>query len=137
MPTMILKGDRDTDLYCQWSTVVDAPTWVGTRDELLASLLTHPDAYSSYLDMTPRQVITARVDRADLTGTSAYREYGFGEWDSNGFIVGHHTGIQGGGFRWLGRGDLTAYLTALRDEQWQAAYDITTPIPDDDTDPAA
>jgi hypothetical protein len=133
---MILKGDPDTDLYCQWSTVVDAPTWVGTRDELVAEMLAHPDNYSGYPDATPRQIINARVDRADSTGTSAFPEYGFGGWDTDGFIVTNHTGVPDGGYRWLERGDLTAYLGHLRDEQWQAAYDVTDPLDDDNHDDA-
>ena len=139
MPTIVIKPDPDTDLYATWSTVVDAPTWVGTRAELLAELIHDPPTGRSAPDVTPRQAAEARLNRADKTGTSAFPEFGFGGWDDDtGFVVGNHEGFPGAGSRWLPRGNLTAYLTALRDGQCQAAYDLTEHIDDDEPgDPCA
>ena len=38
MPSIVLIADREQDLYVEWSTVVEAPTFIGTpgRDAALS-----------------------------------------------------------------------------------------------------
>lgn len=57
MPRTIIKLAPDEDWYVVWSTIVDAPTYWGTRAELEA----RPGAHA----------LPERFDRADATGTSA------------------------------------------------------------------
>lgn len=63
MPSFIVKPNRDEDFYVLWSTVVDAPTAYGTRDEL-ASLL-RDEAAARFAQETAE-----RFERADEFGTS-------------------------------------------------------------------
>jgi len=68
---MILKATRDGDVYVRWSTVAEGPTWVGSREELLADLLAefareHPDC-----DPKPGAGPHALLQRVDQHGTSA------------------------------------------------------------------
>lgn len=77
MPTIILKADPHVDLYVGWSSVVEAPVFVGTRAEALA-----------YFAGRGSEPVGARLDRADRTGTSALwgdppRE---GAWEDSGLI---------------------------------------------------
>ena len=76
MPHYIVKIDRDTDLYVNWSTIVDAPGAIGTREGL-----------ADYLRFTAceKAADAARFDRADATGTSSID--GFYGWDEQEFIV--------------------------------------------------
>jgi hypothetical protein len=62
MSHYIVKIDRDTDLYVNWSTIVDAPGAIGTREGL-----------ADYLRFTAgeKAADAARFDRADATGTSS------------------------------------------------------------------
>ena len=60
MPSYIVKASPDEDYYVMWSTVVDAPTFAGTRAEMETC---------HYL--TPQDVAPERFARADQYGTSA------------------------------------------------------------------
>ena len=93
MPSYILKASPDLDLFCEWSSVVDGPTWVGTRDELVA-----------------RGVEPDRITRAAFCGTSAlWGEPRYLSFESNGLLV-----LNGGASRgWLPRHRLGAYLRLL------------------------
>tara|TARA_R100001244_G_scaffold6385_14_gene7541 strand:+ start:3176 stop:3622 length:447 start_codon:yes stop_codon:yes gene_type:complete len=59
MPTYIVKATPDEDWYCMWSTVVDAPTYWGTRRELEQAA------------RDPREIAAERFHRADDNGSSA------------------------------------------------------------------
>jgi hypothetical protein len=82
-----MREAPDIDFYIEWSSVVEAPTFAGTRAEMLAHLRTqqHP------ADNLPE----VRLARCDETGTTArwveaagmrdrYAEEG--AWDDGGFI---------------------------------------------------
>lgn len=58
MPSFIVKPRAGEDFYVVWSTVVDAPTMFGTRDELISDYPSRSEFASE------------RFDRADEYGTS-------------------------------------------------------------------
>lgn len=79
MGGVIVKASPDADLYLEWSTIVEAPTFIGTRSETLEYL-----ARSNSVSDPPE----ARLARADETGTSTKDDYAwFGAWTYAGFIV--------------------------------------------------
>ena len=120
MPRFILKTATDSDLYVEWSTVVDNLVAVGDR-EWFISEGNDPE----------------RLDRADKTGTSCKgfeREgdgYAFGAYDDNGFILHNMETRQG--FRWLPRKNLHAYAEAVMRGDMDVAEgdEITEPCDDD------
>jgi hypothetical protein len=74
----IIKCARDVDLYIEWSSIVESPTAVGTRAEMLGHLTSRQDHTSS----NPPE---ARLRRADERGTSMLDSTGH-DWDSYGAI---------------------------------------------------
>lgn len=98
---VVLKADRDRDLYVEWSVTTDAATFVGARAEMLEHL--RYSAHAATGD-TPEE----RLQRADETGTSATSVSGdepFGGWDDRHLTV-HGLGL-------LPRERLAAYVFAL------------------------
>lgn len=75
----IIKVGRDVDLYMEWSSIVDAPTFAGTRAETLAYLNRQADPALRDQYQPP-----ARLNRADQNGTSAFA-MGSG-WDHTGHL---------------------------------------------------
>lgn len=57
MPSFIVKAEPGRDLYLVWSTIGEAPTYIGSRAELQAELGAEGKA--------------DRFGRADRTGTSS------------------------------------------------------------------
>ncbi|MFE9099867.1 hypothetical protein [Actinomadura geliboluensis] len=106
MPYYILKPDPDRDLYVEWSTIVDAPVGHGTRAEWVAE-----------------GIAPARLDRADRTGTSAYRPLAVGAWDDAELMVAEPLGRH----RLLPRDHLVAYTLALYRRAVTDAYGMTRP----------
>ena len=93
MAELIIKAKRGRDLYMVWHTGVNAPTFIGTRAELVK----HLDLFERRPGDTatgPTRRTLARVHRADQTGTSAVPastspgDQGplTGAWDSGGVI---------------------------------------------------
>jgi hypothetical protein len=126
MPSFLVKADPDADWYCLWSTIVDAPTYWGTRAELAAE---HPN---------PAAVAPERFERADKNGTSAMIpgvldvEQWFG-WNDRSFIL-MEAGpeYREGGCWLLPRANLRAFCEALDAEQdttplcvWESHEDET------------
>jgi hypothetical protein len=99
---------RSRDLYLLWSSIVDAPTWVGNRAELADHLR---DEYGrAEHDMWLRL-----IDRADQRGTSD-RAFNTGGWDDESLRVGEGSPEypDGGDGYWVIRRDrLTAYAEAI------------------------
>ena len=121
MPSLIVKAAPDQDLYCEWSTIVDAPTFIGTRSEILDYIHAHQDS-------KPHAPAWERLERADEAGTSA--RYGklpyAGSWDDAGFVVEQRG--------WLPRAKLTEFLTAYRDDNLNIAYALLAPFDTEDAD---
>lgn len=76
MPTFIVKAEPDTDLYVLWSTVVDAPTFTGTRAEVTQHLAWQDGNRSA-------QQIEQRFARADAHGSSGIPPFNYGTWDGD------------------------------------------------------
>lgn len=89
MPRFIMKAQPDKDLYVDWSTVVDSPLEWGTAQEM--------------------QIEASRLERADMTGTTAYA--GSGSWKSEGLIV-RELGTSNTTW-WLPRENLAPFLESL------------------------
>jgi hypothetical protein len=68
MPQFVYKEAPDVDYYVLWSSVVDAPTFTGTREEMLADLKSTEDPWLK--DDAPHKAEN-RLARADETGTSS------------------------------------------------------------------
>jgi len=79
MGKQIIKVAPDEDLYVEWSSVVDAPTRVGTRAEFVA-YLNEPRRGEVW---ETEESIERAMQRADDTGTSAYRPFGV-TWGDEG-----------------------------------------------------
>ncbi|QAY70005.1 hypothetical protein [Xylanimonas protaetiae] len=105
MPSYIIKADPDTDLFVEWSTVVEAPTRWGTRAQLEAAGF---DA--------------DRLDRAATKGSSCRGDiadwYVWGE----GFIYQQ----QG----WLPRARLAALVERLGSDEHANVTDLLDPFGD-------
>ena len=121
MGRYIIKAAKDRDLYMEYSTIVEAPTMIGTRAEILRELLRSHDPRAG----TPG----VRLDRADETGTSALRDPAStydgpldGEWSDTGLIIEQRG--------WLPRDRFADFLDAyLVDED--KAYALLDPFDDD------
>ena len=81
MGSCVIKAAKDRDLYCVWSSIVEAPTYIGTREEMRRHL--GPGGEE-------------RLSRADQFGTSALGWSSPGDtpvadldgaWEDTGLIV--------------------------------------------------
>ena len=121
MPSFIVKPVRDRDEYVVWSTVVDAPTAVGTRTELLPVLL---EMYG-YEAGDP-----ARFDRADEHGTSAHGPW-FG-WSEDEFPLGNMHWEPGPASYQVRRANLATYARADIAEDTAACLALVEPYDDEE-----
>jgi hypothetical protein len=117
MGTIVVKPDRDRDLYVGWSSIVEAPVWWGPRAEVLQYLA---DDHRGRSDDAPE----ARLARADEAGTSAYDKRD-GGWDDEGFVYEQRG--------WLPRTKLIPLCEALQRGDESAAWDLLEPF-DDETE---
>lgn len=119
MGRYIIKPHKDLDLYIEWSTVVDAPLFVGSRVEI-TEYLTGGIGHDAH---TPSLALE-RLDRADERGSSMLDPTGC-DWDSVGLIPCTHRGQ-----RWLRRGRLGAYCLLVMEDDPEGAYALTEPLED-------
>ncbi len=84
MGRQIIKPERDVDFYIEWSSIVEAPTAFGPREWMLDHLVEdyRPDG-QRYLNERAASVV--RLDRADESGSSAFKPFGC-TWDEDGEI---------------------------------------------------
>lgn len=85
MGSQIIKVTPDRDLYMEWSSVVEAPTFIGTRAEL-AAYLAEPKVHYRQTTIDHPEAIEERLARADETGSSGYRPFGCTWDDASGEI---------------------------------------------------
>jgi hypothetical protein len=106
----LVKADRDQDLYLIWSSIVDAPIWIGTRAELLKQLWTDFHRKHPNCDPKPGTGPDVRLARADEFGTSDLDgDYG---WEQESFIL--MAGAPDDDYFYdLPRTNLAAYATTL------------------------
>lgn len=120
MGSCVLKANRTDDLYCIWSSIVDAPTVVGTREEikgeLVADFAPGRPRYEEELERAEQAMA-----RADEHGSSA-RAIRFGWWDDEDLLVRAPTDGM------LRREDLAAFLRSFleadedaEDEGWDVS----------------
>jgi hypothetical protein len=114
MPRIVIKPERDLDLYVGWSTIVEAPVWHGPRDEVLGYLAAEAIRY-------PSDPAEDRLARADRTGTSAYD--GDGGWDDEGFIYEQRG--------WLPRRHLAEMCRLLEAGNDAGVWDLLEPFDDE------
>lgn len=123
MGHFIIKADRDRDLYMDWSTIVELPTFIGTRAEIIDHLKWWNERRP--LDNDPE----ARVRRADETGSSARRDPRSsydgpleGAWDDKGFIIEQRG--------WLPRARLAEFLDTYRTDP-EKSFKLLDPFEED------
>lgn len=80
MGRFLIKCDKAVDLYIEWSSIVDAPTAIGTRAQF-EKMLNTPKRGSFW---GTEEETKARLDRVDKYGSSD--RLGLGAWDDNGLI---------------------------------------------------
>lgn len=88
MADVVIKADRDVDLYVIWSTEWDRPEAWGTREKILARLT---EEFERRFPGAEHNAVTdprGRLDRADATGTSAAGGgfCFFGAWDHEALV---------------------------------------------------
>jgi hypothetical protein len=98
---LIVKPERDRDLYVGWSDSTEMPAGIWTRAEAVT-------------EGCPR----SRLRRADEQGTSSLP--GFYDWGSSGMIAEQRG--------WLPRARLLAYATAWLDGRESDAFDLLEPF---------
>lgn len=121
MPSYVLKASPDTseDLYCIYSTIVDAVTVIGTRGDIRQYLL-HQDGVNGEPD--------ARLARADQNGSSCLIDSdGTGVW--YGWAEEFISIGEGPGDGNLPRKDLSAYLGYMEANNNEAAAALVVPDP--------
>jgi hypothetical protein len=84
MGKQIIKAAPNRDLYMEWSSDVEAPTFLGTRADI-AAYLAEPKRGLRETVIADPDAIEQRLQRADLTGSSGYPPFGC-DWDDHGEI---------------------------------------------------
>lgn len=119
MGSFIMKAAKDRDLYCEWSSIVESPTFIGDREA------------------TRKRFGEARVARADEHGTSALGFFSSGDyppseldgaWEDTGFVVEQRG--------WLPRARVPEFLEALLGDDQEKAYALLDPFEDDEPAPS-
>lgn len=93
MGSAVVKASPERNLYCIWSTVVDAPTVIGTRAEMAAWLYDYYSPHDIRLrgEEAARTEIGHRLAHCDKTGCSARFRTEF-DWGNEEIIYkGQHT----------------------------------------------
>jgi hypothetical protein len=120
MPSYVLKASPDAseDLYCIYSTIVDAVTVIGTRGDIRQYLL-HQDGVNGKPD--------ERLERADQNGSSCLIDSdGTGVW--YGWAEESISIREGPGDGELPRKDLSAYLGYMEAHNNEAAAKLVQPV---------
>ena len=104
MGRLIIKPERERDLYVEWSTIVKQVVAWGTREHMHS------------IDVSPW-----RMDRADQRGSSAVG-WSFGYWDDEGFIYDQRG--------WLPRKNLATLVDRLTSRE--DISDLLEPFDDEE-----
>ena len=119
MPAYIVKDKPDEDFYVMWSSVVDAPTFCGTRAEMEQCRWFGPGDVASERFARADKYGTSAQWGADRPGAEIVRPYGWS--DTEGFIYQQ----QG----WLRRARLRELCVRLGREE--PVDDLLEPLEED------
>ena len=117
MGGFLIKCAKDVDLYMEWSTVVDAPMGVGTREQFKNAMNT--PVRGEY--WATESQIEARMVKTDELGSSY--DLGCGRWDDSGLIY-KQEGI-------LPRKNFLAYAKKLLEDENAEPTGLLEPFEDD------
>lgn len=84
MGKQIIKVSPDEDLYLEWSSVVEAPTFIGDRAAMVEHLMYGFQPETRRYDFELGEV-EVRLQRTDETGSSGWEPFGC-SWDDSGEI---------------------------------------------------
>jgi hypothetical protein len=121
MGRVLLKCDPNVDLYIEWSTVVDAPTAVGTRAQFEKEM-NIPKRGEEFMT---EEAIRIRMDRVNKHGTSRLGDDD-GNWDDKGLLY-----RQGPKPAFLPRKNFLAYGQMLLKDPNAQPDGLTEPLEDD------
>jgi hypothetical protein len=123
----IIKCDKEVDFYMEWSSVVDGPVCIGTREQVLAHLTT----YATKGQPRYEQDLAAQLSRlkqADEVGSS-----GWTDWNSAGLILQRYgdMDLRFAPFCWIERSSFLPVARLLaattHDEDWQRTLGFFCP----------
>lgn len=125
MGSFLIKPDPARDLYMEWSSNVDAPTFIGTRKQI-RKYLSHQYRTKQARKEWRRNVVDPRLKRADKTGSSGYPPFDYGAWDEDGLAY-KNRGV-------LPRRRLATYAEMLLLDPAAEADRLLIPFEDDEDD---
>lgn len=105
MGSQIIKVSRDVDLYMEWSSIVESPTYIGRRADL-AAYLAEPVATWEGTCTPSTELVEQRLERADRLGSSGRSPFGC-RWDDHGEIYEQRG--------WLPRANMETFARLLLD----------------------
>lgn len=119
MGRYIVKPHKDLDLYIEWSSIVDSPTFAGSRQQITPYLMN-----GDRQGKPTAEEVAERLNRTDDNGSSLLdhtSEY----WDDEGLIPATHKGQ-----RWLKRERFGAYCLLVMAGDIEGAYLLTESLDD-------
>lgn len=124
MGYQIYKEAADVDYYVEWSSIVEAPIFGGTRDEMLAHLWETDQRKPEYImEIDPSHPET-RLKRVDKYGTSAlWGNPRDGGWGTSGEIY-----MQRG---WCPRANVFTLTRRLVEDEAADVTDLLEPFEDE------
>jgi len=141
MGEIIIKADRDRELYLLWFTSADGPGWAfDSREKIQQYLWDEWNRQHPYCIPKPGHGPEARLDRADAYGTSVPPPEPAYGWDDEAWGVGDDCPRDGYSYE-LPRANLVAYTEAVlaNDEEAKHAqlrrHKQIREEDEDDTDP--
>lgn len=124
MGYQIYKEAPEVDYYVEWSSIVEAPTFGGTRAEILPYLWEHDDRKPDRIRETDPSHPENRLKRVDETGTSAlWGNPRDGSWGTSGEIY-----MQRG---LVSRANLFVLTRRLGEDENADVSDLIEPFEDD------
>lgn len=125
MGTTILKEAPDVDYYIAWSSIVEAPLFGGTRDEILPYLWESDDRKPDRIRETDPSHPENRLKRVDECGTSAlWGNPRDGAWGDGGEVY-MQRGV-------VSRANLFVLTRRLGEDEYADVTDLTEPFERDE-----
>jgi hypothetical protein len=121
MGRVLIKEAPDVDFYVEYSTVVEAPVFAGTRQEMDRFLRTEVRRLNFYDAVLRPEAVEAQFDKADEMGSTAPGWEG--AWDDE-FTIMEQRGL-------CPRARIGEFARRYLAGDSQAAYDLLEPFEDD------